>query len=145
MSKRSSLCVHCGREFGLNPRVRRQRYCRDKQCQKARRARWQRHKMSTDLDYRDNQRRCQSQWQARHRGYYSRYRKNHPEYAQRNRLLQHMRDMRRRRNEETKMLAKMDSLIRPYYSRRGSIFKLIPQGTYMLAKMDSLTVRLVPI
>lgn len=139
------ICVHCGKEFKPNPRVKRQRYCKNKQCRKARRAKWQRLKMATDPDYRDNQRRCQRQWQRRHSGYYSLYRKNHPKYTERNRLLQQMRDNRRRKHTKGQMLAKMDSLLRPYYSRKGGIFRLIPQGSQMLAKMDSLTVKLVPI
>ena len=150
MSKiESSICVHCSREFKSNPRVKKQRYCKKKQCQRARRALWQRRKMATDPDYKDNKLRCQNQWHASRPEYYSDYRKKHPEYTERNRLLQQLRDMRRRKGKSTdiqvKMLAKLDSLIKPYYSRRGSIFRLIPQDDRVLAKLDSLTVRLVPI
>ena len=148
MSKKIGICAHCGMEFNPNPRIKKQRYCGNKACQRARRARWQRQKMVHDPDYRDNQRRCQRQWQERHQGYYRLYRDNHPKYTQRNRLLQVMRDIRRRKDpckdKQSKMLAKMDSLLRPYYSRKGGIFRLVPQGAGMLAKMDSLVVKLIP-
>jgi len=42
------------------------------------------------------------------------------------------------------MIAKMDSLLKPYYSRKGGIFKLVPQGGRMIATMDSLIVKLIP-
>ena len=145
MSKHIHICTHCGEQFERNPRVKKQRYCGKRACRKARRATWQRRKMTQDLDYRDNQKMCQKEWQKRHDGYYRRYRKAHPEYTRRNRLLQQMRNARNRKTNQDKMIAKMDSLLKPHYSRRGSIFKLIPQGNGMIAKMDSLLVKLVPV
>ena len=141
-------CIHCSKEFKPNPRVKNQRYCSEKSCQKARRARWQRQKMAADPDYKDNKIRCQKQWHKSRPGYYKDYRDKHPEYVKRNRLLQEIRDIRRRKDKSTdiqvKMLAKLDSLLKPYYSRRGSIFRLIPQSSGMLAKLDSLVVKLIP-
>ena len=43
-------CVHCGKFF--IPRNRDQNYCTDADCQRARKAAWQRYKMKTDVDYR---------------------------------------------------------------------------------------------
>ena len=43
------------------------------------------------------------------------------------------------------MIAKIDSLLKPYYSRKGAIFRLIPQADGLIAKIDSLRVKLVPI
>ena len=43
-SKTMRGCIHCGRNF--NPRVKGQRYCSNKSCQRARRARWQRNKIA---------------------------------------------------------------------------------------------------
>lgn len=138
-------CIHCVREFKANPRVKNQKYCRDKKCQRARRASWQRRKLARDPDYQDNQRRCQKQWQEHNPGYFRLYRDSHPDYVRRNRILQQMRNAKRRKDKQGKMVAKMDSLIRPYYSRKGSIFRLIPQNGRLIAKMDSLRVKLVPI
>lgn len=144
MSKKIDICAHCGREFNPNPRVKKQRYCGNKACQRARHAVWQRRKLVEDPDYRDNQRRCQRQWQEHSKRYYRLYRKNHPEYSRRNRFLQHIRNNRRRKGRPDEMIAKMDSLLKPYYSRKGSMFRLVPQGSGVIAKMDSLIVKLIP-
>lgn len=148
MSKKINVCAHCGREFTPNPRVKKQRYCPNKACQRARRAVWQRRKLAEDPDYQDNQRRCKKEWQERHPGYSRFYRNKRPEYVKRNRLLQAMRDVRRRKspysNRQRRMLAKMDSLLKPYYSRRGAVFKLVARRAGVLAKMDSLVVKLIP-
>jgi len=138
-------CLHCLRVFKPNPRVKRQKYCNNKPCQRARRALWQRQKMAGDPDYKDNKMRCQKQWHADRPGYYRRYRESHPEYANRNRLLQQLRNTRRDNGKQSKMIAKLDSLLRPYYSRKGAMFRLIPQDSKMIAKLDSLRVKLVPI
>ncbi|MDI6758697.1 MAG: hypothetical protein QMD94_03380 [Candidatus Omnitrophota bacterium] len=101
--------------------------------------------MASDFDYHDNQKRCQKQWQEHNLRYYRLYRDNHPEYVQRNRQLQAIRDINRRKRDKSSMLlAKMNSLLKPYYSRKGAIFRLIPQDEGLLAKMDSLTVKLIP-
>ncbi|PIW92309.1 MAG: hypothetical protein COZ89_00560 [Candidatus Nealsonbacteria bacterium CG_4_8_14_3_um_filter_37_23] len=139
------ICAYCGKSFKPDPRVQNQRYCSQKNCQKARRTSWQRQKMAADPDYRENKERCQAQWQERNSDYYRLYRNKHPEYTQRNRFLQAIRDNRRRKDKQGKMLAKLDSLLKPYYSRKGAIFRLIPQPERLLAKLDSLTVKLVPI
>ena len=52
-----------------NPRVKTQRFCSDKACQRARKAQWQRDKLATDPDYRANQRDCQYRWQHQHPQY----------------------------------------------------------------------------
>jgi len=145
----NSICIHCGKSFNPNPRVKNQRYCNSNTCQKARRTSWQRQKIATDPDYKENKQRCEKEWHESHPGYYKDYRNNHPAYVERNRLLQQIRDIRHRKDRykgsQGEMLAKLDSLLKPYYSRRGSIFRLIPQGNVLLAKLDSLTVKLVPI
>lgn len=135
------ICIHCGKTFSPNPKVKNQRYCSDERCQRARRTMWQREKMAKDPDYRDNQRRCQKEWLSAHPGYWRDYRAKHPEYVKRNRLLQTRRNAKRSKDGLVKMIAKMDSLI----SRKGRLFRLIPQGGNLIAKMDSLIVKLVPI
>lgn len=125
-------CRHCGRLFLPNPRVKEQRYCGRPACQRARRAAWQRHKMAVDPAYQDNQRRCQRQWRRQNPGYWSQYRSRHPAYVKRNRELQRLRDLHRRRCD----LAKMDAseLFLPF---KAGGYYLIPQEQD-LAKMDVL-------
>ena len=121
-------CVHCGCLFSPNPRVKNQRYCSKKGCQRARKNLWQRQKMATDPDYRANQRDCQKKWHRRHPDYWRNYRQLRADYCRHNRLLQKVRDHRRR----VKHLAKMDAL-RPVSSFKGGTYYLVPD----LAKMDA--------
>lgn len=138
------ICIHCGKEFIPNPRVKNQRYCSDKECQKARRARWSRQKMEKDPDYRDNKKISQKEWIRHHPGYYRKYRAKHPEYVKRNRLLQFKRNSMRRKDKMSRMIAKIDALTGGGFSRKGELFKVIPQDNKLIAKMDSLVVKLIP-
>jgi hypothetical protein len=76
-----------------------------------------------------NQCHCQKEWHKQRPGYYRDYRRNHPESARRNRLLQKYRDTRRR---PPRLLAKMDAL-KPASIKAPGAYYLIP----MLAKMDA--------
>ena len=138
-------CIHCGNGFNPNPRVKNQRYCSNRNCQRARKARWQAGKMAEDSDYKDNQARCQKEWQRHHPGYCRHYRALRPGYAERNRFLQIRRNAKRRKDKLSKLIAKMDSLNRGFYSRKGELFRLVPQGSSLIAKMDSIVVKLVPV
>lgn len=134
-------CAHCGRPFIPNPRVKKQRYCGGKECQRARKTLWQREKMRTDQEYQTNQRESQRTWRERNPGYWKQYRIGHPEYAMRNCLLQRHRDKRRC----FKDLANMDALGEPFSSVKAGSYYLIVQGEN-LANMDALTqkVYLIP-
>ena len=103
--KPKNRCVHCRRLYIANPRVRNQKYCSRDICQQARKSRWQQRKMATDGDYRQNRKESQQMWQTRHPGYWQQYRASHPQYCERNRMLQKQRDAKRR----AKHLAKMDA------------------------------------
>jgi len=138
------ICIHCQEEFVPNPRVKKQQYCSNKECQRARKTGWQRKKMLEDPDYRDNQKRVQKEWQERHPEYFRIYRGSHPNYVERNRLLQHMRNTKRCKDGRVKLIAKMDALLKPFYSRKGAYFNLIVQNP-LIAKMDTLRVKLVPL
>ncbi len=145
MNMDNKICVHCGCEFEPNPRLKEQKYCGRKECQLARRRIYQSVKMRTDPIYKDNQRNCQKDWHERHPGYYRKYRKKNPQYTEKNRAQQRLRDMRRRKNGLVNLLAKMDSLSDPLHRRSGGLFKLIPKDRELLAKMDSFTVELIPV
>ncbi|VBB43263.1 conserved hypothetical protein [uncultured Desulfatiglans sp.] len=122
-------CLHCRSVFERNPRIKTQRYCARKECQRARKRQWQREKLLSDPDYKANQRDCQKAWHNRHPGYYKAYRKRHPAKAQRNRLLQHCRNSRR---SPGKRIAKMDALI-PWIGGPPQAFYMLP----VIAKMDA--------
>ena len=123
-------CSHCGRSVRPNPRLREQRYCGDKRCQRVRKTLWQRQKMATDADYQANQRDCQRRWRARNRDYWGCYRSRHPGARERNCHLQRLRNRKRRLLQG---IAKMDAF-RPLLPRKAKAYYLIPQ----VAKMDAL-------
>jgi len=108
--------------------------------------------MQKDSDYRDNQKHCVKEWHDKHPDYYKGYREMNPQYVEKNRTNQKLRDMKRRlpvrmsgKNGLVNLLAKMDSLTSRLSRRSAGIFKLIPKDRGLLAKMDSLMVELIPI
>ena len=121
----------CRRLFNPNPRVKNQQYCDKKDCQRARKRRWQRQKMKDDPDYRDDHRDAQQGWIEQNMDYWRRYRVLHPDYVKRNRLLQRQRDRKRRD------LAKMDALGEISPVKAGSYYLIPAKGD--LAKMDTLS------
>lgn len=132
-------CVNpcCRRYFLPNPRVKTQRYCNRKECQRVRRRLWQKEKIASDLDYQANQRDCQKRWRKQNPDYWRQYRMNNPLYVERNRLLQRKRDRKRRLDN----LAKMDALKRVSLLESGTYY-IIPEGAD-LAKMDALDRRFI--
>ncbi|WP_223511352.1 hypothetical protein [Pseudomonas sp. GL-B-19] len=84
----NKICACCGLAFEKRPQVPNQTYCSLPACQRARRQRWQRDKMQTDPDYRDNQSRNQRAWLDRHPEYWRNYREANPEYVDRNKSRQ---------------------------------------------------------
>lgn len=136
-------CCHCGRYFIPDPRQKNPRYCREKACQRARKAAWQREKMESDPAYRANQKQSQADWQSRNADYWKRYRATHPEQAERNRDLQKVRNKRRHSQGGVKMdalvIAKMDAS----RSAKSSVGLWLPGSFWlvpMIAKMDALKV-----
>lgn len=143
---------NCRRPFVPDPRVKNHRYCSRMECRRLRKRHWQSEKMKTDPDYRKNQQESQQCWIEQHRDYYRRYRAKNPQYVTRNRLLQKLRDQKRR----DRSLAKMDTsksrypVIPGYYHlipAKGDLAKmdsispqylLIPNTSPLLAKKDSM-------
>ena len=117
---------HCRRILDSDPRVKNQRYCGEKACQRARKRQWQKEKLAADPDYKANQRDCQVEWHRRHPGYYRKYRQEHPRYCERNTLLQTC------RNAKTRVIAKMDALKSAPF-KDPAAFYLLP----LIAKMDA--------
>jgi hypothetical protein len=127
---------NCRRLFVPDPRVKTHRYCGRKECRRFRRRRWQSEKMKTDPDYRKNQQESHHCWMEQNRDYYQRYRAKNPQYVTRNRLLQKIRDQKRR---DRSNLAKMDALT-PLYAVKPGRYHLIPAKSD-LAKMDSISLQ----
>jgi hypothetical protein len=131
-------CAHCGRLFDPNPRVKNQRFCGMKECQRARKRLWQRRKLATDPDYKTNQAESQKTWQESHPDYWRRYRERNPQYTERNRH-------RQRERRHGGNVAKMDALKTDFILESGTYF-IIPESGGV-AKMDASArkVRLIPV
>jgi len=130
---RHGYCAFCGRKYLKNPRVKHQKYCGKPACQRARKRRWQRHKMATDPDYRMNQQDCMRRWRKRNPDYWQRYRKSHKSYTLQNRLLQKIRNLNR---PNLPLIAKMDA-IRPDKSVIPGVYYIL-RKCVQIAKMDTM-------
>ena len=124
-------CQGCGQPFQPRPQVPQQLYCSSPECQRARRQQWQRSKLKSDPDYRDNQARAQQTWSQRNPDYWRMYRETHPEHVERNRVLQRDRDAKARIGR----LAKMDAS-NPSHPLPPGLYQLSPVTDSNLAKMD---------
>lgn len=135
---KNKLCVSCGKAFQPRPQTPHQSYCSASECQRTRRKRWQREKLVSDQDYRDNQARAQGAWAERNPDYWREYRVAHPDYVARNRGQQRERTA----NGVAGTIAKMDA---------STLAAPMPTGVYQVrlvapghvAKMDVWTVEII--
>ena len=130
-------CACCGKPFQPRPQVSNQTYCAASECQRERRRRWQRDKLKTDADYRDNQSRAQRAWLDRHPEYWREYRDAHPEYVERNRVLQQGRNAK----VLASPVAKMD-VSEPALPLPSGVYHLSLATDSGIAKMDVWTVEI---
>ncbi len=110
-----SICVSCKKPYIRNPRQKKQKYCSNPACQKARKAKWQRDQMKSNSRYRKDQNQAKKDWFDQHPDYWKIYRKKNPQRALRNSLLQRKRNQQRRlKSKECRhpeiVIAKMDML-----------------------------------
>ena len=139
------LCVYCGDLFDPSPRHKNQIACKKPPCQRAKKADWQRHKMKIDPIYNASQKISQKQWANANPGYWKRYRNKNPDKAERNRVLQTIRNRKARSKKsgtkmDTPLIAKMAASKSDNFQALGQ-FWLVP----VVAKMDALKVNIVKI
>lgn len=132
------LCKCCGKRITIkrNPQ---QVYCSDNRCQHHRKMSWRQSKMKNDADYRANQRASNKRWQSKHTDYWRQYRASHPEYVERNRRAQRVRDCTEHVNASH--LAKSDALNEKSLMAPG-VYWLTPDTKDSLAKSDALLVKI---
>lgn len=131
----STPCLSCGGFF--KPRNKLQNYCSAPACQKARKADWQRNKLRSDPEYYEGQKLSQKKWQQASPGYWRSYREAHPDQAERNRVLQRLRNRHRhgsavQEKRYSGAIAKMDAKKSCEFDLVGA-FWIIP----VIAKMDA--------
>ncbi|MCP4553147.1 MAG: hypothetical protein GY834_14165 [Bacteroidetes bacterium] len=126
-------CLGCF-EFFI-PRNKLQQYCSKPECQKTRKALWQRQKIKNDHEYRETQKVSNQTWLLNNPDYWKRYRQKNPEKTIRNRMLQRVRNRRQNDRQEfpvTTIIAKMDARKPSNIELEGG-FWLVPT----IAKMDA--------
>ena len=131
------LCVYCGDLFDASSRHKNQTACKKAECQK--------HKMKIDPIYNACQKISQKQWARANPGYWKKYREKDPEKAERNRILQAIRNRKARSTDsgakmDTSLIAKMDASKIDDFQTLGQ-FWMVP----VIAKMDALKVNIVRI
>ena len=138
-------CFYCGSFFDPSPRHKNQTACKKVQCQRAKKAARQRHRIKTDPIYAANKKSSQQQWVNANPGYWKQYRKKNPEKAERNRIAQAMRNRRARSSPDA---AKMDpALIAKMDASNSDNFQILGQFWLLpvIAKMDALKVNIIKI
>lgn len=138
-------CVYCGDLFEGSPRHKNQTCCCREECQKAKKAAWQRYKLKTDPEYRANQKSSQKKWSKEHPDYWKKYRRKNPEKAERNRIMQTIRNRRARSKNDSSeknslLIAKMDASKPDNFEILGQYW-IVP----VIAKMDSLKINIIRI
>jgi hypothetical protein len=142
MQKRS--CAACGKKFTPSAHVAEQRFCSQPDCQRERRRRWKRGKRQTDADYRENQARAQHAWSERHREYWREYRRQHPQYTERNRQQQRVRNARRGVQEGSGVIAKGNAS-EGFGREFSGTYVLTPVTQEVIAKRNAWTVKITAI
>jgi hypothetical protein len=131
-------CMACGDPLPLSSRVPDQSYCSRAQCQRERRKIWQREKKLLDPAYREAQAVAQKEWAERNSDYWHRYRNQNPDYAERNRTQQRVRNASQRADSS---IAKMDAS-RPTLPLPSGTYRLEFKDAEGVAKMDAFTVKI---
>jgi len=102
--------------------------------------------MATDPDFKRDQKLSNKKWAQNNPGYWKEYRKRNPVKAERNRILQAIRNRRRSNNRnkhantDTPLIAKVDASISNNFKVVGQ-FWLVP----VIAKVDALKVNIFEI
>ncbi len=128
-------CKHCGKRIYLRAQSPDQQYCGQPECQKARKREWQRQKIKTDSDYRENQRDAARKWRAKNPDYWRNYRNWNQAYTQRNREQQKRRNQRRTGSPHS-TIANMD-VSKAKNSINPGRYQLIPVTGKWVANMDA--------
>ena len=134
-------CQACQAPFRPRPQIAEQRFCSAAACQRERRRRWQATRRQNDPDYRENQKRVQKAWAEHHPNYWWDYRREHPEYTERNRAQQ-----RQRAQDQAAagQIAKMNASKAVMFLPSGT-YRLSPVVDASLAKSDAWMVEITVI
>jgi hypothetical protein len=123
------ICQHCGRRCRFNPRVKNQEYCSRKECQQARKNKWEKEQYHNNPSYREKRLLSQEAWRKNypHKEYQKEYRSRRPDYvaccyAKQKESYHELREAERKALEQNNV--NTDALFAQ--ARRGGLYKLIP-------------------
>ena len=134
----------CGVLFTPCPQVPGQIYCSRKECQQDRKNKWNRKKFSTDPDYREYKQASQARRKENNPNYWKEYRARHPDYTQRNRELQRIRNLKRLKQPPEPVIATPDESIQINSIVTGR-YKIVPVHSDMIATPDECIVEITAI
>ncbi len=134
----------CGVLFTPCPQVPEQAFCSKKVCQQVRKNEWSQKKLVANPAYRAERQADHECWVKSKPNYWKEYRACHPDYAQKNREKQKIRDKQRRKTPPEPMLAKTDESlhVNPVITGRYRLIRVSPD---VLAKTDECIVEMVAI
>jgi len=92
--KKYFICRHCHGRKNRNPRLKdKQHYCGSQECQQARKNTWELKKLQSDTQYYEKRKKQKAHWRSFHNAYLyqKNYRQTHPDYQEKNVLLQKVR------------------------------------------------------
>ncbi len=143
---RTIICQHCGRKLRRNKRLKhlQQRFCNEKNCQKARKRLFDRNKYQTDASYRAkkleaSRNRLKGLADPRARSEYQRaYRASHPDYVHDNRQKQRVRNARRTEKMVSEgQIVNPDTLMAQRPDNEG-VYAMIPVEYEKIVNPDTL-------
>ena len=140
------ICKNCDKEKPANIRLKgTQKYCGDSDCQRARKAAWQKQKMDNDAEYYVSQKHCVEQWRETKPAhqYQNQYRQHNLEYVSDNRKKQRIRNRKRRTQIMAKKIVKMDALDSQLEKSNSYIMtRYTMDASKKIVKMDTFLVEL---
>ena len=131
------MCPHCEELFIPRYNVPNQKYCSNPECQKARKRRWNRQRLQKDSDYKENKQNAQQKWRLKNPDYWRNYRKTHPQYVEKNRQQQKIRNKKRNKHKfgTRPPIAKTDECC-PSDNEEFLSFALVALDSAGIAKTD---------
>lgn len=140
------ICQHCGRTCRCNTRVKNQKYCSRKECQQARKRKWDKTHYHSNKTYREKRLASQKVWRENRPQdkYQKAYRERHPEYVKRCCELQKERYKKRRESERKALDQKIVNTDAIFTQPKGDgIYELIPvDGKKNNVNTDAFIVRM---
>jgi FtsZ-interacting cell division protein YlmF len=132
----------CGVLFTPCPQVPWQKYCSRKECQQVRKNEWNKKRLTTDSDYREARQAAQQRWKEKNPNYWKDYRASHPDYRQKNRDQQKVRNQKRQKHSSvSEKIVKTDESnpVNPILTGR---YKIVPIRPGTFAKTDECIVEI---